>query len=51
MTPEDSFLRPVERLAAELADLKAQLELASEREFYLKADLADLRARLEHGRP
>jgi hypothetical protein len=46
MTPEDSFLRPVERLAAEVADLKAQLELASEREFYLKADIAVANARI-----
>lgn len=38
------FLRPIERLAAEVVDLNARLDLASEKIFYQAAELASLRS-------
>lgn len=44
--PAPSHSEAFDLLAAENADLKAKLELATEREFYLAAEVAKLKAQL-----
>lgn len=39
-------MTPTERLAAKIADLEAQLELANERTYWLVAEIAGLQAKL-----
>lgn len=42
----DNFLTPTQVLAAKIADLEAQLQLADERTYFLVHEVARLNARL-----